>query len=153
VRGEDGIERPLDLPGTRLTTRLNRRPLAIFMGPRGGGIDFELEIPPGAVFQGDVGMEGMWSERAFHQHPRWTRIVVSVGRDGAFERLRSAKVGFGPKFPSGWVPMEADLSRFAGSRVTLRLEAIPRSPVAPGTLSWIGSPRIATRVEPGPPAP
>ena len=43
-----------------------------------------------------------------------------------------------------WRSIEADLSRYGGRRVTLRLEAASRSPGRPDmpAMGWFGSPRI-----------
>jgi hypothetical protein len=79
------------------------------------------------------------------------RFVVSIRRDGGFETLASA-LGRSSLEGRMWLPLEADLSPYAGARVTLRLEVIPETPLGPVTVASFGSPRIATRgVDPVPP--
>ena len=133
----------------RLATHFNRRPLAFLLGPRGGGIDFELEIPENAVFQADVGLESMVAETDFHLHPQRMDLRVLVARDGAFEELGSARVlarSYDKFEGRKWIPIEVDLSAYAGEKVRLRLEAFADHLILPDKrLSWWGSPRIASR--------
>jgi hypothetical protein len=56
-----------------------------------------------------------------------------------------APVRLGSERRADWTPLEADLSAYAGQRVTLRLELIPDKPLARDFLAWWGSPRIALR--------
>ena len=141
-------ERARTDPPPQLPTRLNHRPLAFWLGPRGGGIDFEIDVPEDAVFQAGVGF-GVFRYRAdrLYKHPRRTRMAVSV-RDGAgFKRLGSERVLFGRDQGLAWHPIEVGLGAYGGKHVTLRLELLADRPLDPGLLSWWGSPRIATRAD------
>ncbi|MFQ5417457.1 MAG: hypothetical protein ACE5FL_10470, partial [Myxococcota bacterium] len=146
VRGENGRERPaMDRP-RRMVSRLLNRPLAIALGPGGGGIDFDIDVPPDAIFQAGVGYRGLLSadgEPRPHVHPPGTTLGVSVGRGGAFTSLASLRIDDGHRAGRTWTPLEADLSEYAGERVTLRLEVAATRPLPEGALSWFGSPRIA----------
>jgi hypothetical protein len=44
-----------------------------------------------------------------------------------------------------WTPLEADLSAWAGQRVTLRIELLTQMSPGPDDLGFVGSPRIAIR--------
>ena len=71
---------------------------------------------------------------------------VSVGHPGGpLEELASIRIDDSRDGGERWTPLEADLSAFAGKRITLRLELVPDDPIAdPSTLlAWWGSPRIA----------
>jgi hypothetical protein len=56
IRDHEGVRGPAPAAAPRLASRYNRRLLPILLGPGGGGIDFELEVPDGALFQADVGL-------------------------------------------------------------------------------------------------
>ena len=150
TRGSIIAERPETDPPPQLPTRLNHRPLAFWLGSRGGGVDFEIDVPEDAVFQAGVGFGGYLADKMY-AHPRRTHMAVSV-RDGAgFKRLGSEPVLFGRDrgfFGRGqghaWRPIEVDLGAYAGRHVTLRLELLTERVLEPGLLSWWGSPRIAT---------
>jgi hypothetical protein len=116
-------------------------------------VDFDLEIPAGAVFQGDVGFRGLVSIDNQYIHPPGVTLVVSVGDGDEFEPIASVRINDGLRAGRRWRPLEADLEAYGGRRVTLRLEARVAEPIPPGNLSWFGSPRIArpapaTDVEP-----
>ena len=114
-------------------------------------MDFEVEIPAGAVFQGDVGYRRATAADAVYKHPRRTHLRVSVGRDGedgAFEELARVRVlGHKGGGQHRWTPVEVDLSRYAGERAIIRLELEPETLLKKRLLGWWGSPRIALRPE------
>jgi hypothetical protein len=143
VRDADG--RVIDAPATpqRLASKLLRRPLPVALGPRGGGVDFEVDVPENAVFQAGVGYRGLVSVDHHYLHPLGTTLAVAVRGDGDFETLASVRIDDRLRAGRSWTPLEADLGAFAGRRVTLRLEVIATKPPAAGDLSWFGSPRIA----------
>ena len=153
VRGRGGAAVPGAPPEHDLPTRHNRRPLAVALGPGGGGVDFDVEVPEGARFQAGVGFRRI----AGHRQPDGVLFRVSVlepavagvrarGQDGAFVELASRRVQFGREGRGRtWLPLEADLSAFAGERITLRLEAVPARPPRGRAFALWGGPRIATR--------
>jgi hypothetical protein len=113
VRGPTGVRSPAPAFENKLGTRLNRRFLPFVLGARGGGIDFEVEIPENAVFQGDVGYRSAAAADVVYKHPRRTQLRLSMGRsgeDGAFEELARVRVrdhkGGGQH---QWTPVEVDL--------------------------------------------
>lgn len=134
-------------PVPRLATTLHQRPLGFRTGAAGGGIDFELEIPAGAVFLGAAGERAVRSDAGLHVQTQPGRLVASLRAAGSgFEELAALPVG-AYEDPT-WREVSVDLSRFAGQAVTLRLEL----QVRPGArdregLAWWGSPRIV--VPPG----
>jgi hypothetical protein len=131
----------------RLAARQLNRPLPIELGARGGGLDFDLAVPPDAVFQAGVGYRGLSSVHHPYVHPSGTTASVSIRTEGAdaFEELVAVAIDDRPVGGRRWRSIEADLSRFAGQRATLRLEF--RATRSPGRdrLAWFGSPRIALR--------
>jgi len=133
----------------RLATRHLHRPLPIALDDRGGGIDFELEIPQDAVFQAGVGYRGLVSVDYQYEHPRGTTLIVSIRRAGEvrFERVAELKIDDSPRGGRSWRALEADLAPWAGERVTLRLAVQARGGVRGDRLSWWGSPRIALPVD------
>jgi hypothetical protein len=145
IRDEEGVRRPAPAAPPRLASRHNRRPLPILLGARGGGIDFELEVPGGAFFQADVGLRRVLGPERMHEHPERTRLTVSVGGGEGFETLASIAVLQRRGEGGRWTPFEVDLSAYAERRLTLRLEVSSDRPFDPGALSWWGSPRIALR--------
>lgn len=128
-----------------LATRHNRRPLAYHMGPRGAGIDFDIEVPENAVFESAVGFQGMWGRGELFAHQRHSRMAVSIKRDGVFQLLDSFPVFFSERLDYGWMPVAVDLSDYAGEKVTLRLYIMPAGKVNLEALAWWGSPRIAEK--------
>ncbi len=150
VRGKGGVIEPAPEEPARLAAHFNRRPLSILLGLRGGGVDFDIDVPEGAVFQGDVGLEGMTAADDFFRHPRKTRLVVEIRREGEedFRQLHAEPVlknNYIRTAGRDWTPVEVDLSDYAGERVTLRLALEADRLIQPGRLSWWGSPRIALR--------
>jgi hypothetical protein len=143
TRDEAGALAPASAFTERLTTRRNRRPLAFSLGDGGGGIDFELDVPEGAVFRGDVSLGGAFSEREVYRTPPYSRYVVSVGDDDVWTPVAEQSLGRG--WSQRWLPLEADLSAWAGRRVTLRIEMFRSRDVAKTRITQIGcvgSPRI-----------
>lgn len=161
VRDAAGARHDAGRAPPRLAVRQNRRALPLWLGPRGGGIDFEIEVPPDAIFQADVGHPFMVDDRNGWDHPARCRMVVSVVADGKRETVGAVRV-VNPIVRLGrivlpdpdpgrhWTPFEVDLRRYAGRRVTLRLEVIPEVRLGPDALGWWGSPRIATAARPDP---
>ncbi|MEN8182167.1 MAG: hypothetical protein ABFS46_06485 [Myxococcota bacterium] len=141
VRDERGLERASRREPPWLWTRQNRRPLAFVLGLGGGGLDFELELPEGARFEADVGMEELHGDR-IHQHPEGARLSLSVGHRGGFAEVASWRVLDAGDRANGWRAIEADLSPWAGQYVTLRLALTPEPGKPPRPLAWWGSPRI-----------
>jgi hypothetical protein len=76
-------------------------------------------------------------------------MVVEVGQDGVFEEVARQKVTDVQQGGRHWTPIEVDLSRFAGRKITLRLTIDPKVPIAERDLSWWASPRIVV-VDPPP---
>lgn len=145
IRDEQGVRRPAPAAPPRLASRHNRRPLPVVLGARGGGIDFELEVPHGALFQADVGLRRVFGPKRMHEHPPRARLAVSIGGKEGFETLASLAVLQRHGEGSHWTPFEVDLSAYAERRLTLRLEVSSDRPFVPGALAWWGSPRIALR--------
>jgi hypothetical protein len=137
-------------PPPRLGLHFNRRPLGLRLGTRGGGVDFAgIEIPPNAVFQSSVGLENMSSTIDFHKHPKNSRLVLWVAREGEeFERIHEQSVftlNYRKTAGRDWIPFDADLSDYAGETVSVRLEFEIDRNIKPDMVSWFGSPRIAVR--------
>jgi hypothetical protein len=143
----DGHIQPIEGVPQRLAARQLKRPLPIVLGSHGGGVDFELDIPVGAVFQAAVGYRGLVSVDHRYVHPPGTTAVVSIRPKGAdaFEELAALSIDDRPAAGRRWRPIEADLARFEGSRATLRLAFRARRPLGRDRLAWFGSPRIALR--------
>jgi 4-amino-4-deoxy-L-arabinose transferase-like glycosyltransferase len=146
-------------PVPRLATTRHQRPLGFRTAARGGGLDFDLEVPEGGVFLGAGGEWAVRSDAGLHVQTRPGRLVASLRPPGGrFEELASLPVGSYEE-PT-WREVSADLARFAGQAVTLRLELRTGSGGRDGGgLAWWGSPRIvvppgrgAVRTSP-PPAP
>ena len=149
VRIKDGSLRPARNFRETIGTVQNRRFLPLLLGIRGGGIDFDLDIPKHAVFQASVGypMIGTGSKHVY-QLPMASRMQLSIEIDGEFRRLDEQQVLVKNDAIRRWTPFEVDLSEFGGRSVTLRLELKSGRPVKPGELGWWGSPRIAIRPDP-----
>jgi hypothetical protein len=126
-----------------LATSHNRRPLPIGLGPHGGGIDYEIEVPEGGVFQADVGLAAIAGQQ--RGHPRWVTFSLSVSSGGAFETLESQEVLRGRSEGKSWTPFEVDLGGYAGRRITLRLEVTSRRALRRHEIAWWGSPRVIAR--------
>jgi hypothetical protein len=120
-----------------------RRPVAVMLGQFGGGIDFDIDVPPGAQFQSDTGLELFGPSE--DGPARWggSTYSVKVLHDGQEEVVAKRWVAPDLLGQRSWEPFEADLSPWAGKRVTLRLQ-VEGDPGLPGLpLVWWGSPRIA----------
>ena len=129
----------------RVSTKYNRRPLGFELGARGGGLDFELTLPPGAVFQADAGMWLVNGQESLYRLPPHSLVRVSIGREGAFTTIAETPVMTREVPPGRWTPLEADLSAWARQRVTLRIELVTTLSPGTGRLGYVGSPRIALR--------
>jgi len=145
LRDEDGTLQETSESPQRLASRQLRRPLPIALGPRGGGIDFEITLPEHAIFQAGVGFRGLVAVDHQYIHPPGATLIVQVRADGGFETVASTRIDDGLRSGRRWQPMEADLAAWGGKRVTLRLEVQAAQALPPGLLSWFGSPRIALR--------
>jgi hypothetical protein len=143
----DGQRVPTPSLPQRLAARQLNRPLPVALGARGGGLDFDLAIPPDAVFQSGVGYRGLSSVNRRYIHPPDTTARVSIRPEGAeaFETLLAIAIDDRPAAGRRWRAVEADLSHFAGQRATLRLEFQTQRAPQPDALAWFGSPRIALR--------
>jgi hypothetical protein len=149
---EERRQQPDDRPITRLVARHNRRSMPMRLGHWGGGIDYTFTVPEHARFEAGVGYRGMVSMDDLHVHPRRSHMVVEVGQDGVFEEVARQKVTDVQQGGRHWTPIEVDLSRFAGRKITLRLTIDPKVPIAERDLSWWASPRIVV-VDPPPSVP
>jgi hypothetical protein len=128
----------------RLGTRRNRRPLGFRLGPGGGGIDFDLDVPEHAVFQADASLGQVFASNQIFEIPDRSRVRVSIGRPEALQPIAELALGSGGS--ERWLPLEADLAAWAGQRVMLRLELL-RGAAAPlpREIGYLGSPRIVRR--------
>jgi len=136
----------------RLGALHNRRPLPFRLGSRGGGVDFDILVPEGAIFQGDVALARVPDEyRYMHTHPRDTRLEVWVAKDGRFGRFEcvaSQAVLEKPGDGTHWLPVEVDLSAYVGREIALRLALASDHVIDPSErLAWWGSPRITQHLE------
>jgi hypothetical protein len=147
IRGRDGAERSAPGPAPNGGTRMNRRPLMLILGPRGGGIDFDIDVPYDAVFQAGVGLRSVGDGKDAYFHAKRSRAVVSIATAGRVEILAEAPVLQGEHDGLSWDPLEADLSAYASERAILRLEVSSDAPIAPGAMGFWGSPRIAAPSE------
>jgi hypothetical protein len=146
-RGRGGGGQPAAQPVRDLPTRHNRRPLAVHLGSGGGGLDFDLVVPEHGHFQSGVGFRAIRGRR----QPNALRFRVAIGENGRFETVAEHTVLFRRNIPANrWVPLDADLSRWAGRRVTLRLEAERTRRRRGDAVALWGSPRIAVGPSPTP---
>jgi hypothetical protein len=146
TRASDGTTRPAPLFAERLGTRRNRRPLAFLIEDGGGGIEFDVDVPEQAVFQGDVSLGGAYSEVDVYRTPPLSRIVVSIVEPDA--PVEIAEITLRKGWSQRWLPLEADLSAWAGRRVTLRMELFRSTEIRRTRVTqvgFLGSPRIARR--------
>jgi hypothetical protein len=155
VKDANGVRRPDDRSLLQLPTRQNRRPFVMNVGPQGGGVDFEMQVPAGAVFETALPTTPILSRHGFVAPPRGTSRV-SVGRDGVFDILAQVRPNRDRRLKGEWIPLNVDLAPYAGQRVTVRLELVPDQVFIPQDvggsrfemLGWWGSPRIALRPPP-----
>jgi hypothetical protein len=152
LRDESGVERPVGEAPPVLRSRHNRRPLVLVLGARGGGIDFDLELPRGAHLETDFGLAVMIGNAPF-LHPERVTLQVAVRRvGGGFERLAGFRLP-PARSRTTWTEARADLSTWGGEAITLRLELVPSTVAEPWRrLAWLGSPRIVTPMGGDPPA-
>jgi len=143
IRDSQGAITPWEGGLPKLATSRNRRPLPLLLGPRGGGIDYEIEVPTGAIFEADIGLAEIYASNA--RLPRRLTFSVSAARAGDFQPLLSAPVLSRPGDGASWRPIEVDLASYAGERITLRLESSPAAMLRTPRLAWWGSPRLVTR--------
>jgi hypothetical protein len=141
IRKPDGSRAPVPGPILDLPTRQNRRPLAHSLGARGGGVDWELRVPPNARLQVASGFKNLHSST----QPNRLQFLVRLSIGDGFETLASRRVKFDPPRGNGrrWNEIEVDLTRFANEQVVLRLEAVSDSVPRPGRVAFWGSPRLA----------
>jgi len=144
LRSPAGTLEPSPGPWANLPTIQNRRPFLFAVGPLGGGVDYEIDLPEGARFQAGVG----YGHIGGYRPPGRADFVLSLAEGDAFVPIASARVEYDERAPAyAWRPFEVDLSRFAGRRVRLRLEAAPDPPPRTPTFAIWGSPRIAAPPE------
>jgi len=144
-----GERQPVAALERRLPTRRNRRPLGFPLGPEGGGIEFDVEVPPAAVFEAGVSLGGLITADRLLTVPEHSTVVVSIGRGEAMARI--AEVELGGYVSPRWTPIEADLGAWAGQRVTMRFELIrspDEKPSGMTQIGYLGSPRLARRPAP-----
>jgi hypothetical protein len=147
IHAGDGSRPPTKpYPGT-VAVAQNRRFLPFLVSARGGGIDFDLEIPPDAFFQASLGFPVAFSSTWLHQHIQSSRMILSIRTDDDddFEELARADLEVHKKNRRRWRPFEVDLSDYAGRSVTLRIEMLSQKAIRGVTIAWWGSPRIAIR--------
>lgn len=141
IRKPDGRPVPTVGPMLDLPTRQNRRPLAHALGARGGGVDWELVVPPEARLQVATGY------RKLHRSKQPSRLefAVRVSTGGPFETLATRVVEFTALHGNGrrWNDLEVDLAAYANQAVVLRLEAVSVTVPRAGSVAFWGSPRIA----------
>jgi hypothetical protein len=106
-------------------------------------------VPERAVFQAGVGYRWLQAPDHQYRHPEGVAAVVSLRRAGRFEPLVQRVIDDGPRAGRRWSPLEADLARYAGERVVLRLELRSGAPIEGERLGWWGSPRVAIRADSG----
>ena len=129
----------------KLPSRQLRRLFGVAVGEAGGGVDFEVSVPPNALFEADTGLPWVVSMARRHVHPGGARHALSISVDGeSFEVLATTRVADRtPLSAQRWRPFFVDLAPYSGRDVTLRLEVIPDAPLPEGSFVWWGSPRIA----------
>lgn len=142
--GPDGpvIEYPASrLP--RFAMRHLRRPLALMVAPDGGGIDVSLELPNGARFESGVALGRIASSEGIARRSEAGETYSVWIVDGGEAMLAASK--WVPPDAEGertWETIEADLSRWGGKKVVLRLQVVPDKAPKIVSTAWWGSPRI-----------
>jgi hypothetical protein len=132
---------PVDVLPTAPVHHL-RRPFFVPVGVYGGGVDFTLDVPAGGAFQGDVGLGGLPTSVGLLQQTAGIRLSLSVLTPDGLHPVASVELAPDPGGERRWQPLAADLSPWAGQRVTLRIGADATTPLAQPTIAWLGSPRI-----------
>jgi hypothetical protein len=146
TRSSSGRHDAETFDSSRLAVRRNRRLLGFPLGPRGGGIEFELEIPENAILEADASLGRAFAEDEVYGIPERSTIVISVVAGETTTKAHELTLGTG--WSPRWIPFQVDLGAFAGERVTLRLELIrPETsvPSAVAQIGYLGSPRIVVR--------
>ena len=108
-------------------------------------MDFDLTLPPGPVsFDASLGLKGLFSLEALYDQVWNGRHHVAISVEGGpFQTLRTARMADRPENHwLRWRDLTVDLSRYAGRRVTLRLEVLAESPFKESQIAWWGSPRL-----------
>lgn len=129
----------------RVATKYNRQPLCFYLGQGGGGLDFDVDVPPEAVFEADVGFWVVTGEDHLYQHPLYSLMRISIGQNGEFTPIAETLAMTRESDWRRWTPLSADLSPWVGQRVTLRLELVAKRPVQNNLVGYFGSPRITMR--------
>ena len=107
-------------------------------------MDFDLTIPPEAEFQSSVGLRQAIGLTAVYDHPTGVYATVSLAPEGGpLREVARRRIAGRASGPEGWQPLVADLSGWAGQRVTLRIEVRSDEPIVAPRLAWFGSPRLA----------
>jgi hypothetical protein len=141
VVDEAGRTHPVRRTPARLASRHNRRPLVLVLGARGGGVELDVELPPGGRFETGYGIGILRGQRVL-EHPERGLLELSVGRAGRFETVARWALPTTEERHT-WTDATADLSAFAGGTVTLRLAFVPEIQVEPWRrVAWLGSPRV-----------
>ncbi|MDG2051954.1 MAG: hypothetical protein P8M78_17510, partial [Myxococcota bacterium] len=146
VRDASGRRRDFRRESLKFETRFNRRPLAVPVGARGGGIEYELKVPPGTVLEFSLGIGALFSgPHPFYQVPR-SRFEILIGDSEGFKRLFSASYDQSRHDQSRkWTDYQIDLSEWGGQAVTLRFEVVAENPQRTLGVAWWGSPRLIER--------
>jgi hypothetical protein len=143
VYDAQGRRQPAQRPDLRLQNKYNRRPLAVPLGPLGGGVEFSVEIPEDARLQIGVGRRPTQTLLGYLPPPLGARARISIGRGQSFALLAESEVRSDRNQGLEWIEHEVDLARFAGQQVTLRFEFRAERPLARARYAWFGSPRLA----------
>jgi hypothetical protein len=132
-----------DIP-YKLPSQYNRRPLAVDVGTRGGGIDFQVDVPPESVLQVDVGRRPTRGPAGYLGPPIDAVASVWIAEAGPFRQLAAVAISPSEYKGESWIPLEVDLAPYSGKRVTLRFQFRSEKDLQ-FPYGWFGSPRIATR--------
>lgn len=144
VRDLEGALHPVTGDPPPYPARFNQRRFALLLGPRGGGVDFSVELPDAPVFRTSVGLAGIATDPAQLRTDSDLRLLLSVRNGSEFMPLASLPAVLDPGERGPWKSVEVDLAAFAKQRVTLRIEIAPTRPLEEPALLWLGSPHIAT---------
>ena len=141
IRKSDGTRVGAPQSWREKPTRQNRRPLAMALGDRGGGVDWRLEVPANARLQVSSGFKKVHGSK----QPNRVRFEVKISDGGPFRTLASRRTVFDSRRGSGrsWTDLDVDLSEYAGRTITLRLEAVAAKRPKRGRVAFWGSPRVA----------
>lgn len=146
IRDREGEIEPAPHLTERFPTRRNRRILGFPLGATGGGIDFDVDVPEGAVFQADASLGRVFGAEGIFGVPWPSRLVVSIVSQEAVIPIGELTLDGG--LSERWLPLEIDLGPWEGTRVTLRIELFRSGRKGRLTeIGYLGSPRLAYRVE------